>query len=462
MGSILEGEVESGVNETGNAVSRLLAKNLQLVRHRSSEVRALVDVLRRTHLRCPDAGRQVTRLHWQGVGGRPHAQLLPKSVERALVISPFLSTNFVREILRRSSTLHVISNPGAYQQLDDVTFAALMERGVQQNSPCLYAVTECEGKEDDGRIEGLHAKVLLLDDGRDADAVTYLGSANATAAGWAIGTTGNAESLIELRPGIGIDRFLRDFVLNKKGESRPWIREYQAEDREEVTEEERVREQLRRTMLAAAAIEFRVSYSTQDRKLVLAVTPGAALPQLRIDEEEVAVQCVPLALHERADAWTCIHDVVAAPVAFANADLSDVTAFVLLRGTVRGVTLSRMAIAELDLSDVDLNSRDNAARQELRAQFSTADVLSALILGLGRVRSNLPHSDAAGIEHPQAANNRRALQQVTIERTLQAVARNPELIRELRLLLPDDTESQFTRFRDDLEEVLKSGKGARR
>lgn len=455
IGALLDGHIGSEVDELGSAVSRLLANNVRLGASHCERVEQLIKALRCTRLVKSDLGRDTTLIHWQGPRGKPHHRVLPGEAKRALVMSPFLSSTFVLDILKRTKELRIVSTVGAFNRLEAGPFAALVARAAEQQAPALYVVTEHPEQEDQGKIEGLHAKMVLLDDGASQNPVTFLGSANATAAGWGIGTTGNAEALLELRPGLGIDRILHDFVVDKKGKPKPWIQEFEAADRSQPSEEELLHDEVTRVLRDVASSAFWIAFSKERRTLTLGLTPGTTLPDLSARGHALTVECLPLALREKERPWVPLPSIMRGSFEFPDTELADATAFVVLRTTVNGAKISRVAIAHLKLSDELLDERDHAARKEIILQLSPEDVLGALILGLARTRRHsrpLARQGAASRDGGSA----RALEQVTLERTLQAVAQNPDLVRELRLVLLDDADPAFLQFRDDLELVLSA------
>ena len=120
----------------------------------------------------------------------------PKSCDRALVISPFLSEVPVRKWSARSAALTLVSRA---EELDALPLSAVPER-----SYVLSAHVQ-PFDEQDSELSGLHAKVYVADQGEDS--TWWLGSANCTHAAF----DGNSEFFIELtgpKSKVGVKKLL--------------------------------------------------------------------------------------------------------------------------------------------------------------------------------------------------------------------------------------------------------------
>ena len=144
--------------------------------------------------------------HPLGLTGRA-TRPFPKAASKVLVVSPFLSAAFLNELGDSPDTRFLVSRAESLREL---------------NPELLKAAWSCytlnEGTEDlrgavpvvapdriDTALNGLHAKVFVMDDGRDAR--VWVGSANATSAAF----EANVEFLVELvgpRNRLGVDAML--------------------------------------------------------------------------------------------------------------------------------------------------------------------------------------------------------------------------------------------------------------
>jgi hypothetical protein len=112
----------------------------------------------------------------------------------------------------------------------------------------------------------------------------------------------------------------------------------------------------------------------------------------------------------------------------------------------------RLAVATLDLDSDLRDERDQAIRADILATADPAMVLNALVRGLAHLRTG----NADGSKRPPTGSGLRALLvETTLERLLQAVALDPSLVSEIRLLLGPLHGEPLLRLCDDLEEVAQ-------
>jgi hypothetical protein len=109
-------------------------------------------------------------------------------------------------------------------------------------------------------------------------------------------------------------------------------------------------------------------------------------------------------------------------------------------------------VAKLEVDDALLEERDRSLRADILATADPAMVLNALVRGLAHVRS----ADSGIVGHSATANRglHSLLADTTLERLLQAVALDPALVTEMRLLLGPLHGESLLKLCDDLEEVM--------
>jgi hypothetical protein len=178
-----------------------------LPRERRQDIAKIADELRRVRFTWPEGFDESKCRFW--VGGLNSRAITPFGTRRdkALIISPFLSTGVVRDFLDRSGETHLISRP---ESLQDVPRETLLEC---ETIHVLATEVGEEETDDDAPIagreevlDGLHAKLFLVDHGWDSSVFT--GSFNAT--GHAL--EHNVEFMVELigkKSRFGVDQFLR-------------------------------------------------------------------------------------------------------------------------------------------------------------------------------------------------------------------------------------------------------------
>lgn len=454
LGLSVEGPVGTSVTTLGEEVASVLESCLRGQRIGCPAVKQLADLVRRTNFQTPDEGRDEFRVRWQGSQGHRHRDCLPPKSSRALVFSPFLEKSFIRLMLERTEVLRIVSTATAFRKLDDATFLELHARGRAQKEAATYVVGEDFGREDEGRIDGLHAKLVLVDDGREKNCTTFLGSGNATGAGWGLTAARNVECMVELKPGLPMDRLVQDFVMDRKGAPRPWIQEFELGDRIPLSDEENLQDRLREDASKFAAIRLRVSYDQVMRVLTVDLVETEAAFFQDTEADDIVVDFCPLGVPETAEQWEPLRSLALGPRPFRDVDVAAVSAFVVIRVTHgTGASVRRLAFAQLNVSDVLLADRDAAARRDLISQSSSEDILAALVFGVGRVRSRL-HKLSADNSATSSTTGTQAISRVGLESMLQAIAERPELLTEIGLLLGHD--EFFCRFREDLQHAISA------
>lgn len=456
IGAVFDGEVTKKISEFGNSVADAIDACHKRGRSKCDATTELTEVVRRTRFHVPDEGADVCDLLWQGWGGKKHVHYVPTSAKRAIVLSPFLSADFIDMLLTRTQTLRVVSTPTAFSCLKETTFASLEERAVNQKFPSMYVVREDFVKEEDqGHFDGLHAKMLIVDQGKGRDSSTFLGSANASGQGWGTSAGTNVECLAHLAPGIPMDAFVSDFLLEARDKPRPWIDEFLSSDRTSPSPEEIQKDALELAGRDLAGKRFRLTYDPDSRRMTISLFDDVEQRLNDLEADGVRVYFAPHALLEEIDRWDELRSLLQGPITYSDVDLSTVSGFVAIRVTPEnGQSVTRLALCDMDIRDRDLIERDHAARQHLLANARPEDILMALMLGVGRLAVGAGGSNTdpspGGTNGPRSA----LFTAVSLEAMLKAVAANPDLLHEMRLLLGGRSDPLFAKFQSDLEAAL--------
>jgi hypothetical protein len=378
--------------------------------------------------------------------------MLPARAKRVLVVSPFVQPDFAQMLVARSDELQLVGTREAIDALDEDTVSSMQRLAPRKGLPALYHVTDLQDPDDPegGYIDGVHAKLVIAEK-EDGTSVTFVGSANATGPGWGLSGTGNVEAMVEMRPGIGIDRFVSAFIRESKAKVHPWIAEYDRSDKTDVDPESEMERLLLRALREAATLKFTMAYDGDAQELRLSVQLPARAQWL--SERGCEYFAVPLLLSDRPDAWTPLRDLAATPRLFHTTPIERVTSFVAIRASSTNPPMerTRLALARLELSEDALNQRDDAIRHEIIASADPAAVLNALVKGLAFLPAG------TGTERAGRRNGGHTLQQVladaSLEGLLQAVALQPDLVHEMRQLL-GSLDGPFRQLCDDLEHVV--------
>lgn len=456
LAAAFEGTVaqrEGVASEFGSDVARALREWMTATSVRFPQaVWALPQFVRRLEFDVPHDATELLRLRWQGGTQRPLVNALPSRLQRAVLVSPFIQPDFVKDLLGRSETLQVVSLPESLDALPDDTFAVLQARAASQGAPVLYQVTQ-HGSPDDAFIDGIHAKLLLTEGPRQQQA-TFVGSANATGPGWGIGAGANVEAVVEMRPGIGIDHFVSGFIRESKTKVHPWVAEY---DRSVKPEPDLI-EEAQRHLLAAlrevARLQLTLAYEATGKRLTLSRRAGASglAPWVTAGGAEFSV--VPLLLEGMPGAWRPLSVLETGECHFEDVPVGKVSAFVALRGQMKTPSLEcrRFVVARLEANDALWDERDENIRADILATADPAMILNALVRGLAHVRSESAAERSKGSKGNGLSE---LLAETTLERLLQAVALDPALVSEMRLLLGPVYGEPLIKLCDDLDEVLR-------
>jgi hypothetical protein len=128
-----------------------------------------------------------------------------------MIVSPFISNPVVRDFLEHTSETHLVSRLESLQELPQETLQRC--RSVRFLAPDLVDESDEEGQVgNDDVLDGLHAKLFVIDHGWDAS--IFSGSFNATVHD----LKHNVEFMVELvgkKSQCGVDAFLRQ----EKGET---------------------------------------------------------------------------------------------------------------------------------------------------------------------------------------------------------------------------------------------------
>lgn len=352
IAAVLEGKVQRGAQEAHRLcgdVSDALQSWLGLA-PRGVRIPKVVEqlpaFLRRVAVQLPEEGEAV-RLRWQGGDRASLVSVLPKRCRRMVIVSPFVQPEFVKEVVQRTAELQLISTSEALDGLDDATVAMTDQLRDDQEVPVLYRMELGERQDlDDTYLDGLHAKLIVAEDD-EGNPLSLLGSANATGPGWGIGGVANVEAMVELRPGLGVDAFVRGFVRDRKTGLHPWIREYERADATQPDETAEAERQLLADLREAAKVRMTVSYDEGLRRLTLSCDAG--LPKRVEENADVVFSAAPFLLCDRPGGWQSLSSLASSPVSFIDVGIEELTAFVAVKAVreSRGIEKTRLVLARL-------------------------------------------------------------------------------------------------------------------
>ncbi len=177
-----------------------------LARERRQDIAKIADELKRVRFTWPEGFDDSKCRFW--VAGLNRRAIAPFGAQRdkALVVSPFLSNGVVRDFLDRSGETHLVSRPETLQDLPQETLQKCKTVHVLASEVAEEADDDAPTVGREEVLDGLHAKLFVVDHGWDSSVFT--GSFNATLPAF----EHNVELMVELvgkRSRFGVDQFLR-------------------------------------------------------------------------------------------------------------------------------------------------------------------------------------------------------------------------------------------------------------
>lgn len=469
--------LELGLSFTATPVGRPDALAQQLVRivercesmatrPMGGIVRTLTDALQGCVFHTTPEMANTFDLLWQEPGQTRVVDALPTGCREIIAISPFLGDKAVRELLDRCDRLSLISNPGELAHLSAETLALADARAAQQGQPALLAFRDgiadggsdepAEGEEEAPRIDSVHAKALFIES-TTGETLTLIGSANATLRGWGLTSSRNVECMAAMTPGLPPRVFRSQFMEDKQGALKGWLQPFRAEQRQDVSEDERLERELQLTSQQLAGLAYAIRYEQATSALSVAFASDCVAPFV---SPETTTELLPIALFDETavessrESWRSLADLTDGSVVFPDIPLARVSPFLVIRVSRAGVRPHhRIACGSLDLGGTARQARDDAARAELLASTDPADVLDKLVAGLGFVsRGNVRHSQD-GVRRIDLIRGVGKRPHTSLEQLLRAIVAYPHVARELTLLLGDHLDDEFRQFVSDLEQA---------
>jgi len=459
LGATLEGRLIAGDEQPSSVVadvaSAMHAWLAECTTPSPTAVKELPAFVRRLVLEVPYEARDGSRFNWQGLGRAALDRRLPAKCGRVVVVSPFVRPDFVSRMLDRSSELRIVSTAECLDALDDLTFHAIEKRQNDQGTPVLYHVGEYgDAVDQDASIDGIHAKLVLVEG--PAGSATFVGSANATAPGWGFVGPSNVEAMLELRPGIPVNAFVKAFIVEGKNKPpHPWIKEYDRTLRDDPDPDRVLERRLLSALRDVGMLELSIRYDEARQKLTLSLVQRDRRPPSG-SSKEFTFDVTPLSLAAREDSWRPLSELTDADLVFDGIAIADVTAFIAVRARniEPPVEKTRIVLARMHMTTAELYRRDESARQHLLAEADPQAVLQALIRGLAYLRSG---GGSRGVHATRGGHSiQQLLAQTSLESVLQAVAVDRTIISDLKALVGPFGDDSFQLFCSEMEEACKA------
>jgi hypothetical protein len=378
----------------------------------------LIEELKSVEFTAPREASEALRFVWQWPGDGALVNRLPRTLSRALLISPFVRAEFLKRLCARTGELTLVSTQDELDRLSDDIHVRLAGARV--------FITSANADEDVPSLD-LHAKLLAWES--EGESETLIGSANATGPGWGCGSNVNCEAMVSLRPGLGIDGVVRAFVSPAKDQLQPWIEKYVRQP-ELADPEKEITKHLESFKRLLGADEIRGEYDSAKKTFRL-IAPSPA----HAKEWPTGMRAEIVPLLQRDQAIRADYRLVyGSGATFTGIELEDVAAFayiVISNKHHKDIELQFVVQFELDLGARSADDRDKAVNARLLDGVDARSLLLDVLAGLpgGTSRSSGDQYSANG------QSGGPLLRRATIERILEACTADPSRIHEVEAVL---------------------------
>ncbi len=417
LGALFEGTRRAGTRKFGSDIAAFCRK-VAASRDLPKALWKLIEELKCVEFVAPREASEGLRFDWQWPGDRALLNRLPRTLSRALLISPFLRADFLKRLCDRTAELTLVSTLDELDQLSDETYERLAGARV--------FVVSAEADEELPSLE-LHAKLLAWESKGVSE--TLIGSANATGPGWGCGPNVNCEAMVSLRPGLGIDAVVKAFVAPAKDQLQPWIERYVRQTAAPDPNREAAKRLEHFTRLLRAD-HIRGEYDPAKKSLRL-LAPSSAGEQAW--PAGMCAEIVPL-LQRDQSARVDYRLVYGPGAAFQGIELEDVAAFayvVVWHKHHRDDDSSFVVQFDLNLGALEEDERDKAVNARLLEGVDARSLLLDVLAGLPGGTSRAAGGGQAGVWQAGDPLLRRA----TIEKILEACTADPSRIHEVEAVL---------------------------
>jgi hypothetical protein len=280
---------------------------------------------------------------WQWPGMPGIAKGLDTEGKTALLVSPFISSDFLKWLAKAFKKVIVV---GRQEELDCL-WGDHLARLIPLKH--FWVVKSSEG---DGDAEGvasldLHAKLLVCEypkrTGATSRTEAWLGSSNASSRAWGLTPRGpmNCEAMIQFRPAMRPEQFLTQFAYRKEAASalegpvlNGWIEQYQPRPVDEVTEEDASDQLLDSVVEDIGGCQLTARFERADERVILALEAPRKQEWEKLlgDHPGINFEVCPLGLAEERP-FQNLTTIVTAAINFDGLSMAQVGAFMLIRLT---------------------------------------------------------------------------------------------------------------------------------
>jgi hypothetical protein len=389
----------------------------------------MADEIRRVRFELPDRINGVD-FHPLGIPGRKPFRFSDPD-RRLLIVSPFLSQGLLERLSVGRPPGILVSEPDALSVIPPTLLDRFAEVLVLRPGAEGDAISDPQSPDDDApRATGLHAKLFVMDDGRQAS--LWTGSANATVAAF----DRNVEFLVELRGTkgtIGIDAVLgpeADSISSFRDLLQPYPRHIApAADAGEIELERTL--DTARSVIASANFSIEVAQGTDGDGFSMTLSYAGEFPGVPLG---VRVVCWPTTLRSETSAPISSG---LPPPSFSPVSFEALTGFWAfeISAEVSGQSGATRFALNLPLLGAPADRRERLLRSLLKDREQVLRLLLLLLSGEDVAAGNIAQvlqGTVAGLADPGAAGGFPLL-----EALLRAYEHDPRRLDDIARLVAD-------------------------
>lgn len=401
----------------------------------------LMTTLERTEFERAKESRDFMELLWQEPN-RKLMQELPASGQRALVVSPFVRKTFLTAILDHFSWVTLISTQRELDQIQDDHFHARLAKHE------VYVMRDIPGDVDQSTLD-LHAKIYIFEG--DFGTRTLVGSANASESGW---KGHNCEAMIAFSPGIRVERFGKEFLLDEESNLRGWIEKYRRQPCQE-TDQDKADKEVDKLRRALSRMSVRADFCSSAKTLTLAVDNADDVREILNNQADLQVSVCPLSIFSSPGVALPINELFTSGLIFGLFSVVDLSKFIVFAITHARLSTASCVVLKAETNyDHLLDQRTAGVLQQLLTREKFQEFLRAILYDSVR-RADRTSDKHRGANTPNGS----FLSGVSLEDVLQSCTEDRTRVEEIDSLLKtfagtDFIDPDFASFWTSFRSVL--------
>ena len=440
----LEGvEGRAGNDEIGPSVAAFLRKVAASGKDASAEpVLDVLESLPKVEFLPRTRARQTNKscqFFWGWPEAKPLAQQLPRNGRRALILSPFVQEEFLRKVVASHKQVILVSTQTDLDKIGDRELLA-------QFGQNLYVLVPQEVEDGTSGLDSLHAKLYIWEE--DGGTRLHLGSANASGRAW---QGGNCEAMVAFSPGVSIDQFRAQFMVDREGNLQPWIERYQPSPYAE-TEEERIERRMEDIRKRLAGMTISATYEKNAKVVRLSAFGISLQADVSRWSDEFGFSVCLLSQSRADQGGRDLAALLAGGVSFQPVEVVDLTEFVVIEVSHRRLDAAKRFVLKAQSDFVSLLKQRDAEvlRWYLKEKGGFRQLLWSILTDEPLQESTPAEGGDKSPGKGESFLERAFGRGAALEDVLQACTEDPARIEEISRLLEcfKDTDFVDDSFRD--------------